>query len=95
LETMPSVLFDAVVVADGQEAADQLSRLGQAREFLTGQYRHCKPILMLGAGERAVEAAGVPTGSRTDWALVRDVPAFIEAVGKHRNWERATDPPRV
>jgi hypothetical protein len=26
---------------------------------------------------------------------VRDVQAFIGAVGKHRNWDRATDPPRV
>ena len=28
-------------------------------------------------------------------SVVRDVGAFIEAVGKHRNWDRTTDPPRV
>ena len=94
-ETMPSVLFDAAVVPDGEESADQLSALGHAREFLKDQYRHCKPILMLGAGERVVEAAGVPVGDGSDWALVRDLSSFVEAVGKHRNWDRATDPPGV
>ena len=91
---MPSVLFDAVVVPDGG-SADELSVLGQAREFLKDQYRHCKPILMLGAGERVVEAAGVPIRRLGLGARPRPVDAFIEAVGKHRNWDRATDPPRV
>jgi hypothetical protein len=27
--------------------------------------------------------------------VVADVPGFIEAVGRHRNWERAMDPPPV
>ena len=50
---------------------------------------------MLGAGRRVVEAAGVPTGDGADWALARDLPAFVRAVGRHRNWDRATDPPGV
>jgi hypothetical protein len=41
LETLPSVLFDAVIVADGEDAADQLGSL------------------MLGAGERVLEKAGL------------------------------------
>ena len=48
-----------------------------------------------GAGQRVVEAAGVPTGDGSDWALVRDLPAFVQAIGRHRNWDRATDPPGV
>jgi catalase len=95
LETMPSVLFDAVVVPDGDGAADQLISLGHAREFLKDQFRHGKAILMVGAGERVAAEAGVPTNDGSDWALTRDVDAFIEAVGKHRNWDRTTDPPRV
>jgi catalase len=95
LETMPSVLFDAVVVPDGAEAATTLAALGHAREFLRDQYRHCKPILLVGAGVEVAKAAGVPTDDRTDWAIARNVRAFIGAVGKHRNWDRATDPPRV
>ena len=69
--------------------------LGHAREFLRDQYRHCKPILLAGVGVEVAKAAGVPTDDRADWAVVRDVQAFIGAVGKHRNWDRATDPPRV
>ena len=94
-ETMPSVLFDAVVVPDGDEAANQLAALGHVREFLKDQYRHGKPILVSGAGERVVREAGVPTNDGSDWALVRDIAAFVEAVGKHRNWDRTIDPPRV
>jgi catalase len=94
-ETMPSVLFDAVVVPDGERAASELGLLGHAREFLKDQYRHCKPILMLGAGAAVVEKAGVPTDDASDWAMVRDLRAFIEAVGKHRNWDRGMDPPTV
>jgi catalase len=92
---MPSVLFDAVVVPDGDRAADELTALGHAREFLREQFRHGKAILMLGAGERVVAEAGVPVNDGTDWGLVRDIAAFMEAVGKHRNWDRSTDPPRV
>jgi catalase len=94
-ETFPSVLFDAVVVPDGAKGATALAALGQAREFLRDQYRHCKPILLMGAGERLAAAAGMPTDDRADWAVVHDVRAFVGAVGKHRNWDRATDPPRV
>ncbi len=94
-ETMPSVLFDAVVVPDGPGAANELTALGHAREFLRDQFRHGKAILMLGAGERVVAEAGLPVNDKSDWALVRDVAAFIKAVGKHRNWTRPTDPPRV
>jgi catalase len=94
-ETLPSVLFDAAVIPDGAKAAQALAALGHAREFLRDQYRHCKAILMLGAGERVAAAAGLPVEDRGDWALVRELEAFVEAVGKHRNWDRASDPPGV
>jgi catalase len=94
-ETFPSVLFDAVVVPDGAKGTAALAALGQAREFLRDQYRHCKPILLMGAGEQVAAAVGVPTDDRADWAVVRDVQALIGALGRHRNWDRATDPPRV
>jgi catalase len=94
-ETMPSVLFDAVAVPDGGGAADALAALGQAIEFVKDQDRHCKPILLMGAGERLATAAGVPTDDEADWAVTRDVRSFTGAVGRHRNWDRATDPPRV
>ena len=95
LETIPSVLFDGVVVPDGDQAAATLAALGHACEFLRDQYRHCKPILLMGAGEQLAVAAGLRIDHRADWAVARDVRAFIGALGQHRNWDRATDPPRV
>jgi catalase len=94
-ETMPSVLFDAVAIPDGKGAAEALGHLGHALEFLKDQYRHCKPILFLGAGEAVAAAAGVPLDDPDDWAIARDLPSFVAAIGKHRNWDRATDPPVV
>ena len=46
LETAPAVVWDAMIVPDGEDAADELSARGQGRgvEFLKDQYRHCKPI---------------------------------------------------
>jgi hypothetical protein len=52
-------------------------------------------MLLLRAGAELATAAGVPTDDQTDWAVVQDMRAFVAAVRKHRNWDRATDPPRV
>jgi len=95
LETMPSVLFDAVVVPDGAEGADDLGSLGQALEFLKDQYRHAKPILHLGAGISVLEEAGIPADDDSDWAVVSEVSAFLEALARRRNWDRQIDPPPV
>jgi catalase len=96
LETMPSVLFDAVVVPDGERGATELGKLGQAAEFLKDQYRHCKAILMLGdASQTVVEGAGILVDDK-DWAIVKeDVKEFIAAIARHRNWDRQVDPPQV
>jgi catalase len=61
LETGPSVLWDAVVIPDGEAAQPALASLGEAVEFLQQQYRHCKPMLALGTGATLLEVAGVPT----------------------------------
>ena len=102
LETMPSCLFDAVVVPDGQGSAAALSSLGHAVEFVKDQYRHCKAILAVGAGQALLEKASVPLDA-SDAALIvvsagetgPGVKAFLAAVAKHRNWDRALDPPPV
>ncbi|MBV8758415.1 MAG: catalase [Deltaproteobacteria bacterium] len=105
-ETMPSVLFDAAAVPDGRRASKLLANVGHALEFLKDQYRHAKPILALGAGADLVENAGVsamlPTGEPDPGMVVsRDgeaadiLPAFIQAIARHRHHEREMDPPEV
>ena len=56
----PSVLFDAVVLPDGAGAVRALAADGRVLEFLKDQYRHCKPILALGAASALLEKAGIP-----------------------------------
>jgi hypothetical protein len=34
-------------------------------------------------------------GKGQDWALTSEVGSFIQAIGRHRNWDRAVDPPMV
>jgi catalase len=102
LETMPSCLFDAVVVPDGESSAATLAALGQAVEFVKDQYRHCKTILAVGAGKALLERAGVPTESGDPALIVsesrkaeRALKDFVAALARHRNWDRAMDPPPV
>jgi catalase len=60
MEAMPSVLWDALVVPDGERAIQALSQSGHAMEFLKDQYRHCKTILLLGAAADLLARAGIP-----------------------------------
>ena len=106
LETGPSVLWDAVVLPDGEAGIKELSQLGQAMEFVKDQYRHCKPILALGASRALLEGAGIwtelPNGDPDPGVLHREgreigkaLEPFVAALVKHRHFERETDPPRV
>jgi len=106
LETGPSVLFDAVVIPDGQGAVQQLGSDANALDFLRLQYRHCKPMLAVGAGKGLLDQAGVPTSlpdGKPDPAIfvvpsgdvVKAVAAFKKALAAHRAFARETDPPRV
>ena len=104
LDTGPSVLFDALALPDGDAAAQELSNIGPALEFVKDTYRHCKPILAVGAGKRLIEAANLPSslpnGKSDPGLLVAAAPdqgtrLFISAIAKHRHFERQTDPPRV
>jgi len=106
LEAVPAVLYDALVVPSGREAIKILGNLGQAAEFVKEQYRHCKPILVMGAGRDLVENAGVPltlaNGEPDSGMLVfpdeqadEALPKFVEAIAMHRHFDRQMDPPPV
>ena len=106
MEAMPAVLFDALVVPGGDAAAKFLGNLGHALEFIKDQYRHCKPILALGAGAKLLANAGVPAtlpSGESDPGLLLfpddgagdALPQFVEAIAKHRHHAREMDPPAV
>ena len=109
LETEPGFLFDALVLPDGQEAVAALSRNAKTMEFIRDQYSHCKSILVMGASTALMSKAGIPDtlpGGQADSGIVFSssdqgvspasaVEAFIQAIAKHRHFERETDPPLV
>ncbi|MES2825437.1 MAG: catalase [Pseudomonadota bacterium] len=97
LEAGPSVLYDAVIVAGG--ALQDLLWSDQAVEFVRLQYRHCKPILAIGAGINLLQEADVPTtlpDCATDEGvfladqatLLENLIEFKEALAGHRFFAR-------
>lgn len=106
LDAGPSVLYDAVVIAGGEESCKKLSRDAHALEFVRLQYRHCKPILALGKGADLLTTAGIPNTLRDgsmDSAIftVADnqwdsgYQSFKAVLADHRFYVRETDPPIV
>jgi catalase len=104
LEAAPAVLYDALVLPDGADAITALKADGRTLEFIKDQYRHCKPILAVGASDQLLTACGIdaalPGGqpdpgviATTDASAATD--AFVAAIAKHRHFARETDPPRV
>jgi catalase len=100
-----SVLFDGIVLPGGQDAVDALAADGRMLAFLKEQFRHCKPILALGASTALLEQAGVPQqlpSGKPDPGIVLGsgdgqaaADAFLKALARHRHFDRETDPPLV
>ncbi len=102
LEAGPSVLYDAVVVADGATSAAMLAGDADARDFVRQQYRHCKPLLAIGDGQQLLQAAGIPpaladgTPDLALWqadagTLSGALTAFKQALAGHRDFHRERD----
>jgi catalase len=105
LEAAPAVLYDAVVLPDGDDAINALEADGRTLEFIKDQYRHCKPILMLGAAKNLLSVCGIDAtlaDGQADTGLIVASEAtkavtddFVAAIAKHRHFAREADPPRV
>jgi catalase len=106
LETSPSVVYDAVAVPGGEDAVQKLGNLGHALEFIKDSYRHCKPILAIGAGATLLDSAGAAaslmSGEPDPGVLTFEqgqageaLRAFIAAIAQHRHFTREVDPPLV
>jgi catalase len=100
LEAGPSVMYDGMVVPDGAAGADALARNAHAIDFVREQYRHCKPMLVLGGGANLLAKAMIPSAlpdGSSDPALLVDgtLDAFKQALAGHRAYARETDPPMV
>ncbi|MBV9063824.1 MAG: catalase [Alphaproteobacteria bacterium] len=106
LENEPGFLFDALVLPDGQEGVAALAQDGHTLEFIRDQFRHCKPILALGAARALLTKAGLPTSMQksvsqgmtglllSEASEAESISAeFIDAIARHRHFGREMDPP--
>ena len=103
VEATPSVLYDAVVIGDGAQAVQRMATDGRIVEFIKDQYRHCKPMLVVGAASGLLEKAGVPPtlpSGKPDPGVILQrgggtdaIATFVEAIARHRHFERESDPP--
>jgi catalase len=105
-ENASPVLFDAVVLPDGEAGVKLLLHHAQAIDFVALQYRHGKTLLALGAAKALLDRAGVeaylPSGDADTGVLLAEADeaeaaqvAFIAAIAQHRHPARETDPPQV
>jgi catalase len=104
---MPGFLFDAVVFPGGDASVSVLAEDGQAIEFLKEQYRHNKPMLVMGSASKLLVKAGLlQAGAKggaqipgvlfaTTSPLATTAEDFVHAIAQHRFPERETDPPLV
>jgi catalase len=58
--TMSSVLYDAVLVAGGDQGVDALLGNGEAVHYISEAYKHAKPVAAIGAGVRVLQKAPMP-----------------------------------
>lgn len=100
-ENEPSVLFDGVIIPDGEGTAKVWARDGRAAEFVKDQFRHLKTILALGEAVAFVEGAGVLRDEGDPGLLLQSEPEdaavnqFLEALALHKHFGRETDPPML
>ena len=104
LTTMASVLYDAVLVAGGEQSAQALQGNGEAVHYVAEAYKHAKPLGAIGDGHPAARggrATGVRLGDGGD-DVVEDAGvvtaangdaelfarAFAAAVAAHRHFDR-------
>ena len=106
LESEAGVVFDALVLPDGEAAVKLLAGDARCDEYIKLQYRHCKTILALGASSALLDGAGASRNladGSPDPGIVaaaagdadNAAATFIGAVALHRHWARETDPPMV
>jgi catalase len=99
VENTPAVLFDALVLPGGQDAALALAVDARTEEFVRLQYRHCKTILALADGASLLASAGIAkpepgiivAGGPGD--IQSSLDAFLKALARQRHDERDRDPP--
>jgi len=89
LMTTASVLFDAVIVLDGSKSTQSLKNNSLTIRFIDEAYKHFKYIAINGSGEKVWDMTYASKNKLPKGVLFNHDPSsFIEAISKHRIWER-------
>jgi catalase len=102
--TMPSVMFDAVLIPGGDASAATLCGVGDAVHFVLEAYKHCKTICAVNEGAQLLSTLGFSLGNHpelvsmpTSGILIANArhvldgqvtQDFIAAIALHRHWDR-------
>jgi len=94
----PSVVYDAVIVADGDESVTMLAQHPDAHRFVQEAFRHYKALGALGRGQALLLAAGIEDPGSQPGVVLSPKPEglvkeFRNAVAQHRHWTRVTNKP--
>jgi len=95
LQTVVSVLYDAVYVPGGAESVAALMKIPEAMEFVREGYRHAKTIGATSEGAGFLDAAGIAAGPGIVAFTTADgfTDAFVGAMKQHRHFARGESPP--
>ena len=89
LATADSVMYDAVYVAGGKNSVDQLLGDYESRHFVREAYNHGKALAADDEGAEILKAVGIASAPGVVFGQKgSDADAFIEAISKHRHWNR-------
>lgn len=91
LPNVASVFYDALFIPGGAKSIQALARMGDAVQFISEAFKHCKAIgadkdaqLLLDKAEIKEGEAGVLIYSNSK----KFAQQYIEAIAQHRFWER-------
>jgi catalase len=94
LVTMPSVVFDAVVVAPGDASLAALKTSGDAVHFVREAFKHAKAVaapddaFLMAVGIQAPGGAK-PIGVSSGADMAQLAARFLDDVSLHRHWDRS------
>jgi len=87
--TTESVLFDAIYVPGGKKSIDALLDEPKYKKFLNEAFKHCKAIAVDHEGESLLDETFIANHKDDKAIFINDKPqAFMDAIAKHRNWDR-------
>ncbi|WP_047544933.1 catalase [Psychroserpens sp. Hel_I_66] len=87
--TTESVLFDAIYIPGGKKSITTLLEESKYKKFINEAFKHCKAIAADKEGEDLINETFVANYKDDKAILINEKPqSFIDAIAKHRNWER-------